>query len=224
MRIALQISSGVGPVEVRRFVAKLAEHLEALAGARGLLVEEVVWHGEAEAPRSATLHISGPGCGTGAGTIAGALADQLGTHELVHRSAERGRGARKRWFAAVSLHDEPAHSASTGAAGGELPRDELEITATRAGGPGGQHVNKVATAVRVRHLPSGLTVRSAGARSQKANLEQALRRIAGLLAERQQATAARAGAERRLAHYRVERGRPVCSYTLDEGGGLRRSE
>lgn len=224
MRATLQISSGVGPAPVRRFVAALATHLETLAESRGLFVEEVVWHGEAEAPRSATLHL--------AGDAAGLLTDQLGTHELVHRSPQRGRSARKRWFAAVSLHAETdlAAGASIGGSAGPsagasiaLPRDELEITATRAGGPGGQHVNKVATAVRVRHLPSGLTVRSAGARSQKANLEQALRRIAGLLAARQQAAEQRAGAERRLAHYRVERGRPVCSYTVDDDGELQRT-
>lgn len=210
-RHALQISSGTGPVEVRRFVAALATHLEALAQARGLLVEEVACHGEAEAPRSATLYLRGG--------AAGLLADQLGTHELVHRSPERGRAARKRWFAAVTLHEEAASVAGSDD-GSAIPQDDLEITACRAGGPGGQHVNKVSTAVRVRHLPSGLTVRCAVARSQKANRDQALRRIAGLLAEQQAGAVRRAVSQRRIAHYRVERGRPVCSYALDEAGAL----
>ncbi len=212
MSSVLQISSGVGPVEVRRFVALLADHLEALAEARGLVVEEAVAHGGDDgAPRSMALHLGGD--------VVGLMADQLGTHELVHRSPDRGRSARKRWFAAVTWHPQtPLRS------GLRLPsRDELEITATRAGGPGGQHVNKVATAVRVHHRPSGLVVRSAGARSQKANLDQAMLRIASLLAEREAQAAAQAQGARRIAHYRVERGRPVCSYSLGEDGLTRMS-
>lgn len=206
-RHALQISSGVGPVEVRRFTAALAAHLEELAIARGLLVDDVVWHGDPDEPRSATLTVRGD-----AATV---FLDQLGTHELVHRSPERGRAARKRWFAAVSLHEQVALPG-----GRALSLDEVEITVCRAGGPGGQHVNKVSSAVRVRHLPSGLSIKVAAARSQHANREQALRRLADLLAEHERRASERAVASRRLAHYRVERGRPVCSYTLDAAGAL----
>jgi protein subunit release factor B len=209
-RHALQISSGVGPVEVRRFVAALAAHLEELALGRGLALEELACHGEPDAPRSATLYLLGD--------APGLLVEQMGTHELVHRSPERGRSARKRWFVAVSLHaDVPALAAGAGA---ELPAEDLEITVCRAGGPGGQHVNKVSTAIRVRHLPSGLSVRATASRSQKANRDQALRRLAELLGERDRAVARRAVNERRIAHYRVERGRPVRSYTLNEDGAL----
>jgi len=211
-RHALQISSGVGPVEVRRFVAALSAHLEGLALARGLAIEELACHGELEAPRSATLYLLGD--------APGLLAEQLGTHELVHRSPQRGRSARKRWFVAVSLHAEALASRATSAAVPELPAEDLEITVCRAGGPGGQHVNKVSTAIRVRHLPSGLSVRAAASRSQKANRDQALRRLAELLGERDRVAARRVVNERRLAHYRVERGRPVRSYTMNDDGAL----
>lgn len=53
------------------------------------------------------------------------------------------------------------------------PRD-LEIKTTRGGGPGGQHKNKVETAVMVKHIPSGLTVRCEDSRSQDTNKENAL--------------------------------------------------
>jgi peptide chain release factor 2/peptide chain release factor len=207
----LLITSGVGPAEARRFVAQLAVRLERLAEARGLEIREVIASGgDADLPRSITLRVRGD--------VPAQLAGEHGTHVLVQRSATRGRSARKRWFAAVSFHAAPAgepHADLT-----TLPRDSLVITACRAGGPGGQHVNKVSSAVRVHHLPSGIAIRSAGARSQKANLDQALRRLVVLLRDRALAGRAAAGATRRSAHYQLERGRAVRSYLLDDDGVL----
>ena len=207
----LLITSGVGPTEARRFVAQLAARLEQLAEARGLEVREVVASGgDADAPRSITLRVRGD--------VLGLLAGELGTHVLVQRSATRGRASRKRWFAAVSFHAAPADDAHADIT--TIPRDSLVITACRAGGPGGQHVNKVSSAVRVQHLPSGIAIRSAGARSQKANLDQALRRLVVMLRERADARRAAGEAQRRATHYQLERGRAVRSYQLDDDGVL----
>jgi len=204
------VTSGVGPAEARRFVAQLAARLEQLAADRGLEVREVISCGEADAPRSVTLRVRGD--------VLGQLAGELGTHVLVQRSAARGRAARKRWFAAVSLHMPTDDRADAVAAA--IPRDALVITACRAGGPGGQHVNKVSSAVRVHHLPSGIAIRSAGARSQHANLDQALRRLAALLAGRAAARHAALVSARRHEHHRLERGRAVRCYRLGDDGQL----
>jgi len=204
----LIITSGVGPAEARRFVFQLAARLEHLAEQRGLGVREVIFHGDDGAPRSVILRLRGD---------ATLLADECGTHVLVHRSATRGRSSRKRWFAAVTLHEPTADDAHADLT--TIPRDSIVITACRAGGPGGQHVNKVSSAVRIHHVPSGISIRSAGARSQKANLDQALRRLVNLLQDRVDARRATDEASRRTAHYQLERGRPVHSYQLD-GDGL----
>jgi len=195
----LLISSGVGPDEASRFALLLARRLEALAVIRGFDVREVVSH-----PRSVVLRLCGD---------ATALIDELGTHVLVHRSSARSRSSRKRWFAAVSLHDAPPELADAD----PISRDDLVITACRAGGPGGQHVNKVSSAVRIHHVPSNISIRSTVARSQKANLDHALRRLAQLLRERTLAAHARTARSHRDAHYRVERGRPIRTYHLADG-------
>jgi protein subunit release factor B len=203
----LLVTSGVGPRESRRFVHQLALHLEALAERCDLVVVDVLAAntGEDGAPRSVTLRLRGD---------ARVLGGECGTHVLVHKT--RGRFSRKRWFAAVSLHAAPPEPIGRV----EIPRDDLVITACRAGGPGGQHVNKVASAVRVAHVPSGLAIRCAAGRSQKANLDQALRRLAGLLRARDAERIVQAGAARRDAHYQLERGRAIRTYQLDDDGLL----
>lgn len=203
----LQISAGTGPIEVRRFVALLADHLVERCNERGAVVSSVVVHGDEAAPGSVEIHLAAAPPG---------LDDLAGTHALVARSAERGKRARKRWYVGVRLcaGAEPAKAIA------RIERGDVQITAMRAGGPGGQHVNKTASAVRVFHPASGVTVRVAEERSQHENVRLALVRLAEIAARSAEQRALGQKASLRLQHYRVERGRPAFAYEMNRNGGL----
>ncbi len=192
---ALQITSGVGPAEVRAFVARLAVGLTVELAGRGVAAESTSFHGEPEAPHSVTLTLVWDGRPP--------VDDLLGTHACVQRSSTRGRHARKRWFAGVTLH------ASLSSDVEPVNETDVDVTTCRSGGAGGQHVNKTNSAVMLHHRPSGIRVRCEGERSQHANRAAAMRRLAALLAERAEAEADAAVAERRRAHTRVVRGLAV---------------
>ncbi|AKU93679.1 Peptide chain release factor 2 [Labilithrix luteola] len=204
----LQVSAGVGPVEVRRFVSKLAERFERICVENGLSPRDITFHGDEREPRSVSFRFGG--------APPAWLRDEEGTHVLIHRSRERSKASRKRWFAAVELLD--TVTSSDNEVG--ISKDDIVVSACRASGPGGQHVNKTSSAIRLHHLPSGIRIRSSSERSQKANMDHALRRLGAVLRERVTETRAHERAGHRSNHYRLIRGNAVRSYRLDEAGAL----
>ncbi|AFL72505.1 peptide chain release factor H [Thiocystis violascens] len=195
----LQVSAGRCPAECEWVVGHLVPVLIRDLAARGLTLEELdrTPGGQAGDARSILLRVTGPEAPT-------RIADWLGTVQWIGQSPYRPRHPRKNWFVSVAAFREPAAEVWN--------ERELRIETLRASGPGGQHVNRTESAVRVTHLPTGLSASALEERSQHLNRRLALARLAQRFEERADTQTQAADTARWRQHTTLIRGNPVRVY------------
>lgn len=112
----------------------------------------------------------------------GYLKYEHGTHRLVRNSPFNAAGLRQTSFAGVEVVPVAAEDVEV-----DLKPEDIEFSAVRSAGAGGQNVNKVATSVRLVHKPTGIAVTSSTGRTQPANREAAMRLLKAKLWQKAEA-------------------------------------
>ena len=140
----------------------------------------------------------------------GALKHEAGVHRLVRMSPFNSAGKRQTSFSLVEVLPKLEDVPET-----HIPEKELEISVARSGGPGGQNVNKRDTAVRMTHIPTGMSVQVTSERSQLQNKEKALEMLRGKLYRlREEAQMKESRGLSAGASTKIEWGSQIRSYVL----------
>jgi len=169
----LSILSGAGGDDAEDFSRMLLEMYIKYCGTKGWNISLVHKNENDQGGyRNVTIDIHGTGA-------YGTLKGESGVHRLVRTSPFNAKAKRNTSFSLVEILPVITPTELP-----ELNMNDIEITFTRSGGPGGQNVNKRETAVRATHIPTGIAVHVTEERSQEANKERALSLIAGKLVKK----------------------------------------
>lgn len=196
----IQISANTGPAECCLGVGHVLRVMQAEAASERIALDllEAIDGPVAGSYKSVLVQLAG----LAPERLAAFVRRWEGTVQWIWDSSLRGQAARKNWFIGVDAFDPPATVDASG----------ITFEATRSSGPGGQHVNKTASAIRATHAASGISVKVQAERSQHANRRLAAQLIARKLAEQLARSDTAARGEMRMRHHLTVRGNPVRTF------------
>jgi peptide chain release factor 1 len=175
--IILEVRAGVGGDEAAIWAGDLVSMYQRFAAGKGWTVEQVDHQpGEQGGCKSAIFRVGGEG-------VFSELGYEGGTHQVKRVPATEAQGRIHTSTATVAVLPEPEDIEI------DLDPNDVKEMITTAQGPGGQNVNKVATAVHLIHKPTGIDVRIQDTKSQSQNRQVAWRVLRARLYERQKAEA-----------------------------------